>query len=241
MTVTHHGMVGDGDRIVLSERNGRNGNMTDIIEHETVEELAVVPGFTVAAHTLRDMLTAGLLAAGKDNTLPTLASVRLEWDRHELRVVATDRYRLMVATANTDERNRYVNAGDGEVLINHKDAADLVKALPKVNRNGAHELVRVSVVAGSVLIDGNGWSRSLTVLIGEFPKYRTFIPTEFAPVDNVAYNPKFLADIGKIPVDKGTPVRFRFVSETRPMVALLDGANGVSEYMYMLMPVRIAK
>lgn len=222
--------------------------MTDIIEHETVEELAVVPGFTVAAHTLRDMLTAGLLAAGKDNTLPTLASVRLEWDEHELRVVATDRYRLMVATAERqgamshDSRcNGFIPTGDGAVLIDHRDAADLAKVLPKFTRRGLMELVNVTVLGDRVMVEGNGWSRSLTVVQGEFPKYRSLIPTEFAPVDNVAYNPKFLADIGKIPVDKGTPVRFRFVSESRPMVAFLDGANGVSEYMYMLMPVRIAK
>jgi DNA polymerase-3 subunit beta len=214
--------------------------MTDIIEHDTVEELAVVPGFTIAAHTLRDMLVAGLLAASKDDTLPTIATVRLEWDEHELQLVATDRYRLLVATAHTDYSNNYVNAGAGDVLIHQKDAADLVKALPKASpRRVNGELVRVSVVADRVMVEGNGWSRSLTIVSGDFPKYRTLIPSEFTPTETIAVNPRFLADIAKIPVDKGTPVRLRFVSETRPMLAVLDGANGVSKYLYLLMPVRI--
>jgi DNA polymerase-3 subunit beta len=222
--------------------------MTDIIEHDTVEELAVVPGFTIAAHTLRDALTAGLLAAGKDDTLPTLASVRVEWDSESVRVVATDRYRLVVATIDRQDgmghdarSNGYQNTADGAVLIDRKDAADLVKVLPKFARRGTVNLVAVSVVAGSVIVEGDGWSRSMMTVLGEFPKYRTLIPTEdmYGAVETVAYNPKFLADIGKLPAEKNTPVRLFFTKPERPMVAKLTPDNGVSEYLYMLMPVRI--
>ena len=219
--------------------------MTDIIEHETVEELVTVPTFGIAAHTLRDMLTAALVASGKDGMLPSLYAVRLEWDAWEVRAVSTDRYRLLVARVEKRETyahngSMYAPGGDGEALLSRPDVVDLVKVLPKLGKRGYPELVKVSVLADSVLIEGEGWSRTLRQVDGAFPKYRSLIPTDFAPTQNIAFNPAFIGDIGKLPVEKGTAARFSFVSSSRPAVAMLDGMNGVDDYTYLLMPIRVA-
>jgi DNA polymerase III sliding clamp (beta) subunit (PCNA family) len=217
--------------------------MTDIIEHDNVEELkqTVVPGFTIPGHTLRDMLTAGLIAVGKDEGLPSLTGVRLEWSETvpELKVVSTDRYRLMVASADMDNVGTF--GDDVAVSIHRKDVADLVKALPKLTRGRIPEMVRVTVLGDSVLVEGEGWSRTFTALQGEFPKYRSLLPREdtYAPVERISFNPKFLGDIAKIPGERNMPVTLRFVDERRPMVGTVRGDNGVSEYLYLLMPVRL--
>jgi DNA polymerase III subunit beta len=217
--------------------------MTDIIEHDDVETLStVVPGFTVPGHTLRNMLAAGLVAVGKDDTLPSLTGVRLEWNETvpELRVVSTDRYRLMVASADMD--NVGTCGDDCSVSIGRRDIADLVKVLPKVTRSVAStEMIRVSVIAGSVLVEGDGWSRTFTALQGEFPRYRSLIPAEdaYAPVERISFNPRFLGDVAKIPGERNMPITLRFVDERRPMVATVKGDNGVREYLYLLMPVRL--
>lgn len=223
--------------------------MTDIIEHDDVETLStVVPGFAIAAHTFRDMLTGALLAASKDDTLPSIATVLLEWNGGELRAVSTDRYRLVVATVvaqdsvgYTSDTNLYAPNGEGSVLLNRGEVAELVKALPKMGKRAAPESVRVSVLGDSVLMEGEGWSRTLTVMLGDFPKYRTLIPGDdnVSAIETIAVNPSFLADIAKIPSERNTPVRFRFVHENKPMLATLQGTNGVSEYLYLLMPVRV--
>lgn len=207
-----------------------------------------VPGFAIAAHTLRDVLTGALLASSKDDTLPTIATVLLEWNATELRAVSTDRYRLMVVTVvaqdsvgyNSDT-NLYAPDGAGTALLNRNELTELVKALPKMGKRAKPESVRVSLLGGSVLVEGDGWSRTLTVMLGEFPKYRTLIPGEdnFGAVDGVAYNPRFFADIAKIPSERNAPVKLRFTTAHKPMVATLPGVNGVSEYLYLLMPVRV--
>jgi DNA polymerase III subunit beta len=199
----------------------------------------VVPSFVVPAHTLRNMLTAGLVAVGKDDTLPSLTGVRIEWDSTELRAVSTDRYRLMVADA--DMTCGVTVSGEGAVLLHRKDVAELIKVLPKASRFGDSNMVKVTVLGDSVLITADGWSRTLTVLQGDFPKYRSLIPREdsFAAIETIAVNPKFLGDIAKIPGERNMPARLRFTDARRPMVAFITGDNGVREYTYLLMPVRL--
>lgn len=51
----------------------------------------------VNAHELYQLLTAGMICAGKDITLPMLSCVRLETSGNELLAISTDRFRMGVA------------------------------------------------------------------------------------------------------------------------------------------------
>jgi DNA polymerase-3 subunit beta len=211
--------------------------MTDIIEHDTVDtELAVVPGFTVDGATLRDLLVGGLVATGKDNTLPTLTAVRLEWDSTELRVVATDRYRLVLGIVDASFMSDIT--GDGAAMIPRKDAAELVKVLPK--RTNA-ERVSITVMGDSVMVGNGAWSRTLRMVDGEFPKYRTLIPTEdkYVATDSICFNPVFMADAAKIPYDRNVPIRWAFTGNNRPAVGKYAQTGTGIDWTYMLMPVRL--
>jgi DNA polymerase-3 subunit beta len=213
--------------------------MTDIIEHDNVEELAAVtvPGFTVDGATLRDLLAGGLVAVGRDDTLPTLMAVRLEWDSTELRVVSTDRYRIALGVVSEFGFWSDVT-GDGFAMIPRKDAAELVKVLPKKANT---ERVSVTVLGDSVMIGNGTWSRTLRMLDGEFPKYRSLIPDEdkFTAVDSICFNPVFMADAAKIPYDRNVPIRWTFTGPTRPALGKYARTMTGIDWVYLLMPVRL--
>jgi DNA polymerase III sliding clamp (beta) subunit (PCNA family) len=209
----------------------------------------VVPAFTMPAGVLRDMLAGALVAAGKDKTMPALCAVRIEWDEiTPVRVVSTDRYRLIVGAAV--ESDCLVQAGDGAFLIDRATVVDLVKALPKlparydwpshaihatVTVSGDHVVVRVDDSSGS-----GTWSREIRTVDGEFPKYRSLIPSPDEAVEtaNIAWDPDYLSDVSKIPHGKNDPVKWTFYGSTRPAVARYGSHHGV-EWLYLLMPVRL--
>jgi DNA polymerase-3 subunit beta len=235
VTVTHHGMVGGGDRTVLSDREG-NGRMTDIIEHDVTEDMVTVPGVTVDGATLRDLLVGGLVAADKDSSLPVLTAVRLEWDTTELRVVSTDRYRLVVGIVGTEFMSHVT--GDGVAMIPRKDAAELVKVLPK--RTNA-ERVSITVLGDSVVVGNGTWSRTVRMIDGEFPKYRSLIPGEdkHAATASICFNPAFMADAAKIPHYRNVPIRWTFTGENRPALGKYAQTETGIDWLYLLMPVRL--
>lgn len=209
----------------------------------------VVPAFTMPAGMLRDMLAGALVAAGKDRAFPTLAAVRFEWDEiTPVRVVSTDRYRL--ALGMTVESDRVSQSGDAAFLMDRVTVTELVKALPKlpdrytwpshpaqatVTVTGDHVVLRVDDPSGS-----GTWSREIRTVDGEFPKYRSLIPSPDDRVEtaNIAWNPDYLADVSKVPHGKGDPVMWTFYGGTRPAVARYGSHHGV-EWLYLLMPVRL--
>jgi DNA polymerase-3 subunit beta len=246
VTVTHHGMVGGGDRTVLSDREG-NGRMTDIIEHDITEDMVTVSGFAVDGAVLRELLTGALVGTGRDDTLPTLTGVLLEWESTELRAVSTDRYRLVVGAAYSDTTIHGVQSyrdvtSDGSALVQRRDVAELVKVLPK--KYGV-ELARVTLVGDSIVFsngDGVGaWSRTVPVLMGDFPRYRSLLPgpEKTGEVAGIRFNPTFMADAAKIPHDRNTPITWRFTGENRPAVASYDRTQNGVDWQYLLMPVRL--
>lgn len=211
-------------------------------------ELAdVVPSFTMNAHTFRDMLAGGIVASGRDATLPALVGVHFHWaDGDPVRVASTDRYRLALGVSGV------VGHGAGAVTVRRSDAVELVKALPKLAARDRWEdsdrapMVTVTVLSWlSVTVrfdgaDGLSWSREIVPQSGEFPKYRTLIPApeSFTGTESIAWNPSYLADVDNIPHERNMPVRWRFTAPTRPAVATYPTFRGV-DWLYLLMPVRV--
>lgn len=218
--------------------------MTTTVQENTEVTTSIV--FGVPADVMRDLATA-VVAAGKDDTLPTLTGVRLEWGPFGVRTVATDRYRLAVVTWQGEPETCHKETGG--VLIPAADLTAFVKALPKVSRYALPPSVLIKVIpeANAVMLtamsnDGE-FTRTIRTLDGEFPKWESLIPTEFTGLDEggVAVNPKYLADVAKMPVERNMPVRVQFTGARRPMVWTADGiAEGVS-WKYLLMPVRIGQ
>jgi len=205
-----------------------------MIETQNVTR-TVVPTFTMNATQLRDALHVHV-AAGRDDTLPTLTGVHVSWTDGEAVVfAATDRYRLAVATTEVK------GSGDGTFLMCRKDAIELIKLLPKPKRGSMVPEVTVTVTKEHVTFfmvhDGSTISREYRTLDGDYPKYRSLLDYEPKPTQNIAWNPVFMADVAKLPHERNLPVKWTFTGETRPMLGSWTCQD--IEWQYLLMPVRL--
>jgi DNA polymerase-3 subunit beta len=221
--------------------------MTDTIEHDITEDMVTVSGFAIDGAVLRELLTGALVGTGRDDTLPTLTGVLLEWESTELRAVSTDRYRLVVGAVYSDTTIHGLQSyrdvtSTGSALVYRKDVAELVKVLPK---KYGMELARVTLVGDSIVFsngDGVGaWSRTVPVLMGDFPRYRSLLPgpEKTGEVAGIRFNPTFMADAAKIPHDRNAPITWRFTGDNRPAVATYDRTQNGVDWQYLLMPVRL--
>ena len=129
------------------------------------------------------------IAAGRDDTLPVLTGVRLEIEGEQLTLAATDRYRLAVRTLTWKPEQPGMSA---TALVPARTLAETAKALtggPEVT------LALSSIGAGSggdgmIGFEGGpaGSRRRTTsrLLEGEFPKYRSLLPSESSSVAEVS-------------------------------------------------------
>lgn len=194
---------------------------------------------TINSEILHTLLKGGMVGSGKDKTLPTLNSVRVEIREPLVRVVSTDRYRLVIGDVDMPE-GTVMETGNFTLPLD--SAKDLLKALP-IKKDSGSVLIELSDDEKYVSFTCEGsagkWSKEYLTLTGQFPKYESLIPQEFTPTEEISFNPVFMADIAKLPVSANAPVRMKFTGENKPMYGTIPGANGVS-WTYLLMPVRIA-
>jgi DNA polymerase-3 subunit beta len=118
------------------------------------------------------------VAAGRDDTLPVLTGVRVEIEGENLTLAATDRYRLAVRTLTWRPEEPGLSA---TALVPARTLAETAKALT----GGAEvtlALATGSAGDGMIGFEGGpaGSLRRTTsrLLEGEFPKYRSLLPSE---------------------------------------------------------------
>ena len=202
--------------------------------------------FSTSVSLFRDLLAGASVAAGKGRKhLPVLSSVQIKVSDGEITGASTDRYRLSVGTIVRSDVTSVVD-GDASAIVPLRDVKELLKSLPKNNKN-TNDKVNVTITERTMRVDANtsdgSWSREITLFIGDFPKWESLVPTSFDGIDSdgMYLNPAFLADISKLPVTgSNTPVRIRQNGATKPLLADFPTAweGGVS-WMYLLMPVRM--
>jgi DNA polymerase-3 subunit beta len=148
-----------------------------------VEDYPRIPDMPTTAGTVPGSLLAHAvgqvaIAAGRDDTLPTLTGIRLEVEGQHITLAATDRYRLAVREFLCSPSSSSVTA---QHLVPAKTLADLAKSLANVDD------VTVALAAsgsgeGLIGFEGNGRRTSTRLLDGDFPKYRSLLPNESACV-----------------------------------------------------------
>lgn len=188
---------------------------------------------TLPANALRDALTAALVAVATETYLPVLNAVQITKDGNQLVFRATDRYRLVRVTVTLDNQPE----GDWEVLLPAADVKQLVTVLPKAGPFATLELAADGRF-GVAVVDGP--SLQVTPIDGDFPKTDQIIPTTFEPTESIAFKPGQLTDIKKMPglgQKKDNPVLFRLNGPLKP--ALAEWTDGVSDYLYLLMPQKV--
>ena len=198
-------LASEGSRIVIT--CGRSSFTLPTHPVEDYPKLPAMPKSSgeINAALFSEAVAQVAIAAGRDDTLPTLTGIRMEIEGQSLVLAATDRYRLAVRNFTWNPQNSGISA---TALIPARTLADTAKALANA------DLVTLALAeAGEGLIgfEGNGRRTTTRLLDGEFPKYRTLLPTESSAVATVETS--VLADAVKrvaLVAERNTPVRLSF-------------------------------
>lgn len=195
-------MESEGTRILIT-----CGRSTFTLPTLPVEDYPQLPAMPATSGTVAGSLFAAAaaqvaIAAGRDDTLPTLTGIRVEIEGANIVLAATDRYRLAVREFiwQPDSPKISTNA-----LIPARTLAETAKALASVGQ------VFIALGDGLIGFEGNGRRTTTRLLDGEFPKYRTLLPSEAATIALV--DTAELTDAVKrvsLVAERNTPVRLAF-------------------------------
>lgn len=180
-----------------------------------VEDYPSLPAMPEVAGTLgSDVFAAAVaqvaLAAGRDDTLPVLTGVRFEIEGDQLTLAATDRYRLAVRTLPWRPATPDLST---TALVPARTLAETARALtsgPEVtlalSGSGSSE--------GMIGFEGAGRRTTSRLLEGEFPKYRSLLPSESTATAEVATAP-FVDAVKRVALvaARNAPVRLSFSAD----------------------------
>jgi DNA polymerase-3 subunit beta len=200
----------EGSRVVVTCGSSRFQLPTlPLDEYPTLPELPEASG-TIGSDAFAAAVSSVAIAAGRDDSLPVLTGIRVEIDGEEVTLAATDRYRLAVRTLRWSPTDPSMQA---TALIPARTLADAVKSLT----TGAEiTLALSSGGSGEGLLGLAGGDRRTTtrLLDGEFPKYRSLLPTTStatATVDASALS-EAVRRVSLV-ASRTSPIRFTFTAD----------------------------
>lgn len=198
-------LASEGNRVTIT--CGRSSFTLPTLPLEDYPALPAMPesSGTVAADVFGHAVNQVAIAAGRDDTLPTLTGIRVEVDGASIVLAATDRYRLAVRELDWTPADPKIHA---ELLVPAKTLADTAKSL-----SGGSSVSLSLPPEGERLMgfEGNDRRTTTRLLDGEFPKYRSLLPNEsstHATVDTAA----LIEAVKRVALvaERNTPVRLTF-------------------------------
>lgn len=224
----------DGTKVNLVCGSARFSLLTLPVEdYPTLPEMPTRSG-TVPADVFAHAVAQVAVAAGRDDTLPILTGIRIEIEGDTVTLAATDRYRLAVREFAWKPEQPGTSV---QALVPAKTLADTAKSM-----SGEVELALSTGAAGEGLVGLSSSGRRTTsrLLEGDFPKYRSLLPSESLSYATVATAP-FLEAVRRVSLvaERNTPVRLSFsagelvleagsgdeASASEALEATLDGSD----------------
>lgn len=195
----------EGTRLVV--RCGRSSFTLPTFPIEDYPALPVMPGSagSIPGATFASAVAQVAVAAGRDDTLPTLTGVRVEVDGDTVTLAATDRYRLAMREVSWSPARPNLEVAS---LVPARTLADTAKSLA-----GA-DVVHIALPEGNeglMGFEGDGRRTTTRLLDGEFPKYRSLLPSETLTLASV--DTADLVEAVKrvaLVAERNTPLRLTF-------------------------------
>ncbi len=193
-------------------------------DYPSLPELPVAAG-TVDGGALATAAAQVVPSASRDDTLPMLTGICLDFDGRALTLAATDRYRLAVRTLAWAPANPAMQAS---ALVPARTLADVARSLgaggPVTIAFGQPEQDGTRPTDGIISFEGGG--RRLTArLIGtEFIRYKSRFPQSFEATAELAAGP-FIEAVRRVSLvaDRLTPVQLAFRRGVVVIEAQSDG------------------
>jgi DNA polymerase-3 subunit beta len=167
----------DGGRAVLTCGSATFNLLTmPEDEYPALPEMPPAAG-TVGSDAFATAVSQSATAAGRDDTLPALTGVRIEFEGDTLTLISTDRYRLAVRELRWTPARGDLSAA---VLVPAKALAETARSLT----SGAEVSIALALPAesgpggdGMIGFEGGGRRTTTRLLGGEFPRYQTLLPS----------------------------------------------------------------
>ena len=174
--------------------------------HKCISELPETTG-TVASDTFATAVGQVAVAAGRDDSLPTLTGVHVDINEETITLAATDRYRLAVREFIWSPATPGFTT---QALMRARTLADAAKSLVGV-KNVSLSFAPATSHDRLAGFAGDGKSMTSRMLDGTFPPYRHLLPTETSTTAVVEVAP-FLDSVRRVALvtDKTVPLRLEF-------------------------------
>jgi DNA polymerase-3 subunit beta len=209
----------DGSRVLVTSGSAKFTLPTlSISEYPNLPELPETTG-VVASDVFATAVSQVAIAAGRDDSLPTLTGVHIEISEETVTLAATDRYRLAVREFNWQPTAPGVST---TALLRGRTIADAAKSLTG-SKNVSLSFAPATSNDRLAGFSGEGKSMTSRMLDGTFPPYRHLLPQEVTTTAIVEVAP-FLDSVRRVALvtDKTVPLRLEFANNS---VSLEAGAG----------------
>ena len=206
----------DGTRVFVTSGSAKFTLPTlSINEYPHLPDLPEVTG-VVASDTFAHAVAQVAIAAGRDDSLPTLTGVHIDITEDKITIAATDRYRLAVREFDWHPSQPNVST---TALLRGRTIAEAAKSLA-----GSKEvsLSLAPAVSNDRLAGFAGSGKTMTsrMLDGTFPPYRHLLEQNIISTAVVEVAP-FLDSVRRVALvtDKTVPLRLEFNTTTLSLEA----------------------
>ena len=206
----------EGTRVLVSAGSAKFTLPTlPLSEYPSLPELPVASG-SLNSDLFATAVNQVAVAAGKDDSLPTLTGVFVEINKNQITLAATDRYRLAVRELTWSAQDANIETTS---LLRARTLADAAKSLI-----GASQVTIALAPATTneklVGFISEGKTMTSRVLDGSFPPFRHLLPNE-STADAIIEVAPFLDSVRRVALvtDKTVPLRLNFSNNTLQLEA----------------------
>jgi DNA polymerase III subunit beta len=193
-------------------------------EYPVLPELPAAVG-TVDGGALATAAAQVAPSASRDDTLPMLTGVCLDFDGQVLTLAATDRYRLAVRAIAWEPADPAVRAA---ALVPARTLADVARTMgsgqPVTIAFGQPDQESARPADGMISFEGGGRRLTARLIGGEFIRYQSRFPASFEATAELAAGP-FIEAVRRVSLvaDRVTPVQLAFRRDVVVIEAQSDG------------------
>jgi len=206
----------EGTRVLVSAGSAKFTLPTlPLSEYPTLPELPVSSG-SLNSDLFATAVNQVAVAAGKDDSLPTLTGVFVEINKNQITLAATDRYRLAVRELTWSAQDANIETTS---LLRARTLADAAKSLI----GSSQVTIALAPATTNEKLVGfisEGKTMTSRVLDGSFPPFRHLLPNE-STADAIIEVAPFLDSVRRVALvtDKTVPLRLNFSNNTLQLEA----------------------
>jgi len=206
----------EGSRVLVTTGSAKFTLPTlPLVEYPALPELPTASG-SLNSDLFASAVNQVAIAAGKDDSLPTLTGVFVEINKNQITLAATDRYRLAVRELTWSAQDANIETTS---LLRARTLADAAKSLIGTSQVTI-ALAPANTNEKLVGFISDGKTMTSRVLDGSFPPFRHLLPTE-STADAIIEVAPLLDSVRRVALvtDKTVPLRLNFSNNSLQLEA----------------------